>query len=92
MTIFASLVKMEDSSDSATSKVALKRITLNVLEGKNLLQSLKIAGSVAAIHASSAIKPQSSVVLAAHKLYVDDAFTVPSSYVFEAVEDFATTV
>jgi len=46
----------------------------------------------AAIHASSAIKPQSSVVLAAHKLYVDDAFTVPSSYVFEAVEDFATTV
>ena len=46
----------------------------------------------AAIHASSAIKPQSSVVLAAHKLYVDDAFTVLSLYVFEAVEDFATTV
>lgn len=44
------------------------------------------------IHASSAVKPQSSVVLAAHKLYVDAAFLVPSLYVFEAVEDSATTV
>lgn len=44
------------------------------------------------IHASSAVKPQSSVVLAAHKLYVDAAFLVPSLYVFVAVEDSATTV
>ena len=44
------------------------------------------------IHASSAIKPQSSVVFAAHKLYVDAAFLMLSLCVFEAGEDSAITV
>lgn len=60
---------------------------LRALESSDSL-SVKETG----IHASSAVKPQSSVVLAAHKLYVDAAFLVPSLYVFEAVEDSATTV